>query len=176
VTSWLTPIRDRPSSERERRTATTVVLAGVIAAVLLLAVTQGEPSAPAARNTRSTPTPAVHSEPAQPPDLNPRSAVTVARRFLAGYLAYAYGRAAAASVPDAARALISSLEHHPPRVTAARQARLPRVEQLDVTLTQPGQPAVNAALNDGGIVNYTLELLLAQLHGRLLVSAVEPAQ
>jgi hypothetical protein len=172
----LAPIRDRPSSERERRTATTAVLAGIIAAILLLAVIRGEPSAPAATHTSSTLTPAVHSDPAQAPDLGERSAVEVVRHFLAGYLAYAYGRAPAASVPDAARALIASLERHPSRVTVARQARLPRIEQLVVTLAQSGQPMVNAVLNDGGIVDYTVELVLARLHGRLLVSALEPAQ
>jgi len=176
VTGWLTPIRDQPSSERERRTATTAVLAGIIAAVLLLAVTRGEPSAPAATHPSSTATPAVHSDPAQAPDLGERSAVRVARRFLAGYLAYAYGRAPAASMPGAARALIASLERHPSRVTIARQARLPRIEQLVLSLAQSGQPTVNAVLNDGGIVNYTVELVLARLHGRLIVTALEPAR
>lgn len=175
MTGWLTPIRDQPSSERERRTATTAVLAGIIAAVLLLAVTSGEPSAPAATHPSSTATPAVHPDPAQTPDLGERS-VRVAHRFLAGYLAYAYGRAPAASVPDAARALIASLERHPPRLTIARQARLPRIEQLVVTLAQSGQPTVNAVLNDGGIVNYTVELVLARLHGQLIVTTLEPAR
>jgi hypothetical protein len=174
VSGWLTLIRDRPSSERERHTATTAVLAGIIAAVLLLAVTRGEPSAPAATHTSPTTTPAVHTERAL--DLSEHSAAAVARRFLAGYLAYAYGRAPATSVPDAAQALIASLEHHPSRVTVAPQTPLPRVQQLDVTLAQSGQPAVNAVLNDGGIVNYALELVLARADGRLIVSTLEPAQ
>jgi hypothetical protein len=174
VRGWLTPLRDRPSSERERRTATTAVFAGIVVAVLLLAVSRGEPSTPAATHTRSTTMSAVHSEPAR--DLGARSAVEVARRFLAGYLAYAYGRVPAAKVPDAAQALIASLEHYPSRVTVARQPRVPRVEQLVVTFAQSGQPAVNAVLNDGGIVNYTLELVLARADGRLIVSTLEPAQ
>jgi hypothetical protein len=172
----LAPTRHRPSSERERRTATTAVLAGIIAAILLLAVTRGEPSAPAATHTSSTPMPAVHSEPAPAAHISERSAVEVARHFLAGYLAYAYGRAPAAVVPDTSEALIASLESHPPRVTVARQARPPLIEQLGVTLAQSGQPVVNAVLNDGGIVDYTVELVLARPHGRLLVSALEPAQ
>jgi hypothetical protein len=172
----LAPVRHRPSSERERRSATSAVLAGIIATVLLLAVTRGEPSAPAATHPSSTPTPAVHSEPAPAPDLSERSAAEVARRFLAGYLAYAYGRAPAAGVPDATQALIASLERHPPRVTVARQARLPRVERLVVTLARSGRPAVNAVLNDGGIVNYTVELVLARPHGRLAIGALGPAQ
>jgi hypothetical protein len=176
VTGWLTPIRDRPSSERERNVATTAVLAGIIAAVLALALTRGDPGAPAETRPSSTPTPAVHSAPAQAPVLSQRSAVAVARRFLAGYLAYAYGRAPAAGVPEASEALIASLERHPPRVTVARQARLPRVEQLVVTFAQSGRPVVNAVLNDGGIVNYTVELVLAQSDGRLIVGALEPAQ
>jgi hypothetical protein len=176
VTGWITPIRDRPSSERERRTATRAVLAGIIAAILLLAVTRSEHSARTARNTSSTPTPAVHHETAQAPALSALSAGRVARRFLAGYLAYAYGRAPATAVPDAGPALIGSLEHHPPRVTVVRPARLPRIEQLDVTLAQSGRPVVTAILNNGGIVNYTVGLLLARPHGRLLVTALELAQ
>jgi hypothetical protein len=172
----LAPIRHRPSGERERRTATTAVLAAIITAALALALTRGEPSAPAATHPSSTPAPAAPREPAQAPDLSERSAVEVARRFLAGYLAYAYGRASAARVPDAAGALIASLERHPPRVTVGRQARLPRVEQLIVTLAQSGQPAVTAVLNDGGIVDYTVELVLARPHGRLIIGALGPAQ
>jgi hypothetical protein len=173
VTRRLASLRDRPVAEDERRAAVVAVLAFLLAAALVLGVTHRASRAPALRPAL---THTATANIAHPPLATTRSALEVARGFLSGYLAYAYGRTPAAAVPDAGPALIGSLEHHPPRVTVARQARLPRIGQLDVTLAQSGQPVVNAVLNDGGIVNYTVSLLLAGRRGRLLVTALEPAR
>src|SRR5436309_11703280 len=82
----------------------------------------------------------------------------VARRFLAGYLRFAYGRASAASVPAAATTLQRQLMRERVQVTPVERRRRPRV----VSLTALGQPSdvvvVTALIDDGGVTNYALRL------------------
>jgi hypothetical protein len=171
VTRRLASLRDRPASEDERRAATVAVLGLVLSAVVLLGITHDPSSERAQRSMRppaAAPTISVQAAP-----VTAGAALSVAHGFLPGYLAYAYRGAPATKVADATRALIASLEDHPPRVTFPTHESLPRVLNLRPTVQPSGQLAVTAVVNDGGIVNYTVGLLLTRLHGRLMVAGLE---
>jgi hypothetical protein len=94
------------------------------------------------------------------------------RGFLAGYLAYVYGRAPASEIKDATPVLVVSLQAHPPRVSPATRERKARIVALHTVPAPAGRVAVQALVNDGGLVDYPLELLLEDRDGRLLVSAL----
>jgi hypothetical protein len=166
VTSRLTALHDRPIPDGQRRAALTASTLLLIVATVLLALTRPTPHAPARTTLRHV------SAAAAPSTLSPE-AVAVGRAFLAGYLAYAYGRVPARRIADATHALIRSLEAHPPRQTPAIRASRPRVLELHTTPAGPGMLSVRALVNDGGLVDYSLGLLLHAHGGRLLVSALE---
>ena len=159
MTHRLASLRDRPVSVDERRAAVLAVLLSVVA---LLGVTHDPSHLPAQPHS------AAPAAPAPPLPVTAGAALSVAHSFLAGYLAYAYRGAPAGKVSGATRALIASLEDHPPRALPTQQ-RTPRVIELHLT----GPFTVTAILNDGGIVNYTLGLVLTRLNGRLVVTALE---
>jgi hypothetical protein len=183
MTAWLIKFRDRPIADGERRRAfiaSTVLLALTVA---LLALTT-----PATRTTsaihRRAPvghTPFGHSPVSQaaesadgrsvPGVLSPVVA-RVARRFLTGYLAYLYGHGGVAGVGDASVALKRSLAAHPPRVSLDIRARHPRAISLAPGASPAGAVGVSALVNDGGIANYTVELLVSRGDGRLLVTGL----
>jgi len=159
VTHRLASLRDRPASVGECRTA---VLAVLLSAVALLGVTHSPSPRPA------QPHAAASAAPAPRPRVTAGAALSAARDFLSGYLAYAYRGAPAGKVSDTTHALMTSLTDHPPRMTPMHEG-VPRVIELHLT----GQLAVTAVLNDGGIINYTLALLLTRADGRLAVARVE---
>jgi hypothetical protein len=162
----LASLRDRPVSKDERRAATVAVLAFVLGVFLLFSVTRVPPSEQAQRSVQAHPV--APTTPAQTPPAT-ASELRIADGFLSGYLAYVYGGAPAGKTSDATRALIASLEDHPPRVHVNAHTRLPTV----LALRPSGQLAVTAVLNDGGIVNYTLGLRLTRLHRGLVVAGLE---
>jgi hypothetical protein len=184
VTAWLSALRDRPIAERERHHALLAVAALLIATTTLLALTSprqdpprpahgasiparvavSQPVSPAARTARATP---------RESTIAPAAALGTARTFLENYLAYLYGHAHASAVRDATRALVLSLEAHPPRVSLDIRARRPRVLALHPTPAPAGQAAVSAVVNDGGLEDYPVGLLLARRGGRLLVTGLE---
>ncbi len=171
MTRRLASLRDRPASEDERRAATLAVLGLVLSAVVLLGVTHDPSSERAQRSVR--PRAAAPATSVQAPRVTAGAAVSIAHGFLPGYLAYAYRGAPATKVADATRALIASLEDHPPRVTLPTHESLPRVLDLRPTVQASGQLVVSVVLNDGGIVHYTVGLLLIRLRGRLMVAGLE---
>ena len=180
MTGWLTSLRDRPIAESERRTAMAAVVVLLAAAALLLALTR--PDGQRQRTIeRPSPSPArsasaVH---AQAPEtstapLTPAVART-ARLFLAGYLAYLYGHTPASQIKDATAALLHSLEAHPPRVSPGMRSREARLVSLHTTQAPSGLLGVSALVTDGGLVDYSIGLLLAPRGGRLLVSGLDGA-
>ena len=183
MTAWLTALRNRPLAERECRTAIVVVAVLLAAGAILLAAFRpaGHPNhdpaprrpvAPAARASRppAAPDPSAHVAPVGP------VAARVARRFLAGYLAYVYGQAPAAAITDAVPALVRSLRARPPLVSPAMRARHPRVMAIRPTPAPAGMVAVSALVGDGELADYTVGLLLEHEGGRLLIDAVEGAR
>ena len=174
--SWIRRLRDRPIGERERRGALAAVAVVVIAATLLLALT-----APEAPSHRPASVPSRRVGERQTPRATENSsgstasAVRAARRFLHGYLAYIYGHGRAAQVSAATSTLARSLASRAPRVPPSMRARRPRVLALRAAMAPTGVIEVTALINDGGLINYPIELRLASLGGRLLVAGVGSA-
>ncbi len=177
---WMRRQRDRPLAEHERRTALALTAAVLIAAALLFANTRQlahDTHAPAAVKTTATvtlhprqPTPESSADKKLPP-----IAAATSRAFLAGYLAYTCGGAPASQITDATRALLTALAEHPPRVSPAMRSEHARVVELHSAPAPSGEVGVSAVVNDGGLIDYTLGLILASQGGRLLVSALEPS-
>jgi hypothetical protein len=169
---WIRRLRDRPIGERERCGALAVVAVVVIAATFLLALTA--PEAPS-RRPASAPSWRVGEREApraaESSSGSTASALRAARRFLHGYLAYIYGHGRAAQVSAATSRLARSLASRAPRVPPSMRARHPRVLALHA-VKAPGAIEVTALINDGGLVDYPIELRLAGLRGRLLVAGV----
>ena len=186
MTAWLVALRDRPLAERERHHALLAVAALLIATTMLLALTGARQNPPHRTHAESAAAraavPRLESSSATTAGTMPRestivpvSALRTARLFLDGYLAYLYGHAPASAVRGATRGLVRSLETHPPRVSLDMRARRPRVLALHPMPAPPGLVAVSAVVNDGGLEDYPVGLLIARQHGRLLVAELENA-
>ncbi|HEY2536386.1 MAG TPA: hypothetical protein VGI24_05315 [Solirubrobacteraceae bacterium] len=172
--TWMRRQRDRPIAEHERRTAMTAVVVVLAAAAVLFTVTQ--PSSDARRTGANT----QHgSQTAGPGNVDPRplaltpEATQIAARFLAGYLSYAYGHSSVRQITGGSRALILTLESRPPRISPAALTRHPRVVSLRPIAAPAGEVVMTAMVNDGGLIDYPIGLVLASDHGRLLVTGLE---
>lgn len=176
--AWMRQQRDRPLAEHERRTALVATVVVLIAAALGLANTRplahGTPAH--AATVKTTPT---APDPRQPTpessagdELSPVAA-QASRAFLVGYLAYTCGRAPARRITDATGVLLAALAEHPPRVSPAMRSAYPRVVELHTAPAPPGEVGVGAVVNGGGLIDYTLGLILARQGARLLVTALE---
>jgi hypothetical protein len=171
---WIRSQRDRPIGDGERRVAFTLVAVVAIAATLLLAITlPGAPSPSTATRLhvgarRETPAPAVSVV---------SSAVEehAAREFLHGYLGYIYGRARAGEVRGATPAFTHALRVRPSRVPPSMRARHQRIVALRPVKAPAGAFGVTAIINDGGLIDYPIALLLARHGHRLLVSGLAGA-
>jgi len=183
---WIRERRDRPITDRERRGALAIVLVLLIGAAFLLALTRPVASrhvevggAPMVTHTEA---PLGQASASRAPFDNassladsssPSAVVNASRVFLAGYLAYLYGRAPARQIRDATPILIRSLQANPPRVSPAMREQVPRIIGLHSTPAPAGQFGVQAIVNDGGLVNYPIGLLLEDRSGRLLVIGLD---
>ena len=176
--AWARQLSDRALTGRRSALAIVVVLLAASAA--LLTATRPSQHRPMPRRAAisldggarppAAPDPSAHVAPVGP------VAARVARRFLAGYLAYVYGQAPAAAITDAAPALVRSLRARPSLVSPAMRARHPRVLALRPTPAPAAMVAVSALVGDGELADYTVGLLLEREGGRLLVDAVEGAR
>ncbi len=183
MTGWLGSLRDRPIAESERGAAMATVTVLLIAAALLLALTQpGGRSGRRAAQRHAAPSVvrSAPSERARAPEngvvlLTPGTA-RAADLFLAGYLGYLYGHIPASQVKGATPALLRSLQADPPRVSPAMRTRRARVLALHTVPAPRGLVKVSALVNDGGLVDYSVGLLLALRDGRLLVSGLEGSE
>jgi hypothetical protein len=151
------PLRD---SDRPRLFALAVGLLAAVAAAFALLDDAG--SAPERPRPTATPSAATMpelvveaEEPPPPSRTNVRQAKRVARRFLAGYLPYAYGRGSARAIEGASAELRDRLAAEHPRVPAAQRRRRPRV----VLLQTEGRGVT--ALVDDGAHRYTIPLEVA---------------
>lgn len=173
--AWMRQQRDRPIAEHERRTAMAAIVVLLAAVAVLFTLTQPASQASRAAQgfSRKVTTPGGGVERHNP--ALAAEAEQAARRFLAGYLAYAYGQAPASWITDASRSLIASLQSHPPRVPPAARARRPRIVSLRPAAAPTGEIAVSVVVNDGGLIDYQVGLLLASEHGRLLVTGLDGA-
>jgi hypothetical protein len=102
-----------------------------------------------------------------------RRAVEVAERFGVSYLRFAYGRAGARSVMDAAPSLRSQLIRGPSLVTPTERHRQPHLLSVRLVGTMPGFVVATATVEDGGVAAYRLRFSLEERSGRWLVGVVE---
>lgn len=173
MTGWARRLRDRPIAERERHGALVAAALALTAVTVLLALTRATSHYPPAAAGDPSPTPRATRSAAQDPPVISPGAERASRVFLAGYLAYVYGHAAAGHVRDATPALARSLRSHRSPVTPAMRARRPRVVSLHATRAPADAVTVSALVNDGGLIDYTLQLRLTPQDGRLIVSELE---
>lgn len=178
--AWIRRQRDRPIAESERRGAMVTVVVLLSATALLFALTQPDRQS---RRAAGRPSPSLaqsasgvnaHAPDTSTAPLTPRIA-RAADLFLAGYLAYLYGHAPARQIKDATAALLHSLEAHPPRVSPGMRSREGRLVSLHTTQAPSGLVGVSALVTDGGLVDYSIGLLLAPRGGRLLVGGLDGA-
>jgi len=182
MTAWLTSLRDRPIAESERAAAMATVTVLLLAVALLLALSRPSnrprptplrhPGPSIAQRTLSVVAQATESGTAK---LTPQVA-RAADRFLAGYLGYTYGHARASAIVGATPALLRSLRAQQTRVSPGMRVRRPHVVALHSTPAPSGLLRVSAVINDGGLVDYSIGLLLAAHDGRLLVSGLESGE
>jgi hypothetical protein len=172
--TWLNrPLRD---GDRARLflAAVATILAGA-GVLTLLDAPQGRPprhSPPPAARTSPSPGTAVTVAPAETPN-PPRSpaggtpasrdgveaAKRTARRFLADYVPYTYGRRPARSIRGATARLRRRLATQRPRVLPAVRRRRPRVLLVQAEGVSRTHAAVTVLVSDGGH-RYTVELEL----------------
>jgi hypothetical protein len=172
--TWISRLRERPIADSERHAAMAAIVVLLAGTALVLAHTPaGQPRAGKHPVPSSI---AVVRAPA-PPVLAPLTveAARATQVFLAGYLAHLYGHRSSAGIQGATRSLTRSLAAHAPPVPPEMRERQPRVVALRPAAAPAGLLAARAIVNDGGVVDYPITLLLARHDGRLLVSAVEGA-
>jgi hypothetical protein len=178
MTAWLTTLRDRPIAESERATAMATVTVLLLAAAILLALSRPHDQPRRSSRPHSAPSIAQRTptRPAQTPESSTAPLTPLVTRaadlFLAGYLGYIYGHAPASAIGGATPALLESLRSSPPRVSPGMRVRWPHVVALH-TSASSGLLRVSAIVNDGGLVDYSIGLLLAAHDDRLLVSGLE---
>ncbi len=179
MTAWLTSLRDRPIAESERAAAMATVTVLLLAAAILLVLSRPSngPRATSQRHpgpgvVHRTPTRPAQTSESGPAPLTPRI-TRAADLFLAGYLGYIYGHAPASAIGGATPALLRSLRAQQTRVSPGMRARRPHVVALRSTPARSGLFRVSAVINDGGLVDYSIGLLLAAHDGQLLVSGLE---
>jgi hypothetical protein len=156
---------NRPLRDADRRRLFGVAAAVVMGAAALFALLDDAGSAPArpepSTAPRPSPPPAEDGRPPAAPGVSRRDVVRAkraARRFLAGYLAYSYGRGRASEIENAGADLRRRLSRDPPRVPRREARRRPRV----VLLHADGVGRMLALVSDGAR-RYTVALELA--HG-----------
>lgn len=123
------------------------------------------PLIPAPNPVIGTRTPPPPPPPAGPSPAELARARVAARRFLAGYLRYLYGRAPARRVTNVTASVAASLRRARVRVTPAQQRRRPRLVALTLIGQTPGSVIATARVADGGVAAYPLTFTL-QRRGR----------
>jgi hypothetical protein len=174
---WNRPLRD---GDRPRLFAIAVALIAATAAVLTQLdgpaptprphpatspVTRSEPPAPAPAATadmeRGEPSEEGNRTVVRPARAEVRASKRAARRFLAGYLPYTYGRVRARAIQSATGALQRQLVARRPRVPAGERRRSPRLTLLQSN-SVGHRRAELLALVDDGKRRYTIALELAR--------------
>jgi hypothetical protein len=97
----------------------------------------------------------------------------VSERFLAGYLAFAYGRGSALAVRGITHALRRQLLSQRAQLTPVECRRRPRVVAVQTIGTTPTLVVATALIDDGGLATYRLRFMLSRSAGRWAVSSVE---
>jgi len=119
------------------------------------------PLIPAPNPVIGTRTPPPHP-PAGPSAAELARARAAARRFLAGYLPYLYGRGPARRVTNVSSSVAASLRRSRARVTPAQRRRHPRLVALSLIGQTPTSVIATARVADGGVAAYPVTFTLQQ--------------
>lgn len=166
---WVRRQLERPIGEVERRAAFIATMLVLIAAALLLAITStGVPAARRAPDAR----PAVSAARASVAAAPSADALRTARRFLDGYLAFAYGRGPASAVRETTSSFAAALVRRARPAPPALRSLHPRVLALRATYASGRAFVVTALVKDGEVLEYPIRVLLASRGGRYLVSGL----
>jgi hypothetical protein len=154
-----------------------LALGAVIAALTLTASHGGKERRPALQHpglSRPSP-PRVPPRRLPPPVSTPTmlQARRVAKRFLAGYLPFAYGRGSGLAIRGITPALRRELLAQRAQLTPVERRRRPRVVALQTVGTTPTFVVATAIIDDGGVATYRLRFTLSRSAGRWAVSSVE---
>jgi hypothetical protein len=170
--AWIRRALDRPIGERERRAAFTAISVVLIAAALLFAMTStGVPAGQQAREPRQ----ATNTIGSAKRAAAPAEALRTARRFLDGYLAFAYGRGPASAVTDATSSLASALNGRARMVPPAMHRLHPRLVALRASSSTGTAIVVTGLVKDGEVVAYPIRVVVAARGGRYLVTGLAGA-
>ena len=132
----------------------------------------GPASTPVALVPVSTPAaPSEESHTTAPRSSDVAASKGAARRFLAAYLPFAYGRGRATRIEAVTPELRAELAEHAPRGTARERRRKPRVELLQSNGVS-SERAELVALVDDGRRRYPLQLQLARTASGWLVTGL----
>jgi hypothetical protein len=180
MTAWLKSLRDRPIADGERGAAMVTVTVLLIAAAILLVLSQpgGRSRRPSQQRhsvasvVASAPAPRARASENVTASLTP-GVVHAADLFLTGYLAYLYGHGSASQIKGATSALVHSLKADPPRVSPVMRTLKAHVLALHTIPAPSGLVGVSALVNDGGLIDYSIGLILTPEDGQWLVSALE---
>jgi hypothetical protein len=153
-----------------------VLLAALLAAAVVVARDAGqEPASSRTPQVATVPPTGAPTEPDRPlPErVSPeeQAAMRAARRFLAGYLPYSYGRGSAAAIAAAAPPLLDQLRRSPPRVPPEDRTLEPRVVELEVASSNGDLGIDLTADIDDGRRRYSLTIAVRPAGDRWLVTA-----
>jgi hypothetical protein len=163
VIDRLRELAERPITDFERPRLFWLAAAILVAVALVLIAlgrSASEEGAPSALPATAPSPPPRSAPPAPAPARVPPAAERSARRFLAGYLRFIYGRGRAGDIEAAAPALLRRLARSRLRVPPAARRRRPRVAQLEARRLTSGAVAVAAEVADGGVARYPVHLEL----------------
>jgi hypothetical protein len=165
--------------DRARRVVVAIgallALVGVMAALTLINQHGGHKARPPAQPPAAAGSP--HTSPRRlPPPVSTAAmlqARQVAKRFLAGYLPFAYRRGNALAIRGITPSLRRELLRQRAQLTPVERRRRPRVMSLQTIGTTPAFVVATAMIDDGGVSRYRLRLTLQREADRWAVSSVE---
>jgi hypothetical protein len=184
---------NRPLRDADRPRLFAIAVAVIVATAGVLALFEDSGPAPEPALTKIEPPLAVVTDPpAAPPEPSPTAtapseegtpapgsvasradvarAKRVARRFLAGYLPYTYGRGSARSIEGATGQLRAQLTRERPRVPAREQSRQPRVVLVQSDGVSRSRARMLALVRDGRR-RYGVPLELSRTRGAWRVTS-----
>jgi hypothetical protein len=166
-------------SQRVRRLVVAIgalLALGAVMAALTLTASHGDRQRQPVRQRQGS----VRVQRTSPPRLAPPVSTTailqarrVAERFLAGYLAFAYGRGSALAIGGITPALRRQLLSQRAQLTPVERRRRPRVVARQTLGTTPRFVVATAIIDDGGVTTYRLRFTLWGGADRWAVSGVE---
>jgi hypothetical protein len=152
------------------------LLAAAAAALAIAAAVRGDGQPRSASPTPAPPTGPViggngHPRP-EAIEPEPPAARLIARRFLAGYLRFLYGRGRAGDVPHVSSTVRRGLARARVRVSPAQRKRRTEVVALELVAQGRRELIATARVVDGGVAAYPLTFTMGRRGGRWHISSL----